>query len=209
MNSFYDGYAQEVIRMSNGIAVSRSLYGDLAVNWGWLLALGILQLILGVIGLAMTVSLTLATVLVFGVFLIIAGVAQIVHTFTARGWRSGLLHLAIAVLYLLIGLDIVLNPIAASLVATLIIGFLFTFTGVVRGVMAFQMKNSRNWGWYVLSAIVSIILGLMIIARWPTSAFWVIGLFVAVELIFDGWASIMIALAAHEAGKAEESHVIV
>lgn len=189
--------------MSNGISVSRSLYGDLAVNWGWLLALGIIQLILGIIGLTMTVSLTLATVLVFGVFLIIAGVAQIVHTFTARGWKSGLLNLAIAVLYLITGLVIVFNPVRASLAATLFIGLLFTFTGITRGIMAFQMKNSKNWEWYVLSALVSIILGFMIIARWPISAFWVIGLFVAVELIFNGWTSIMIALAARETGKAE------
>jgi uncharacterized membrane protein HdeD (DUF308 family) len=194
--------------MSNGIAVGRSLYGDLTVNWGWLLALGILQLVLGIIGLAMTVALTLATVLVFGVFLIIEGIAQIVHTFTARGWKSGMLHLAIAVLYLITGLVIVYNPVAASLSVTLFIGFLFTIMGVIRGVMAFQMKNSKNWGWYVLSAIVSIVLGFMIIAQWPSSAFWVIGLFEAVELIFDGWTSVMIAFAAHEMRKSELPHAV-
>ncbi len=95
----------------------------------------------------------------------------------------------------------VYNPVIASLAATLAIGFLFTVTGVVRGVMAFQMKNSENWGWYVLSAVVSIILGILILAQWPVSAFWVIGLFVAIELIFNGWASVMLAFAAHEMAK--------
>jgi len=187
--------------MPNGAILRRSLYGDLSINWGWLLALGILQLVMGVVGLAMTVAFTLATVLLFGLFLIIAGVAQIVQTFTAKGWRSNMLHVAIAVLYLVLGLVIINNPVLASLAVTLSLGFLFTITGVIRAVMAFQMKNSKNWGWYVLNAIVSIILGLLIIAQWPTSGLWIIGLFVAIELIFDGWSSIMIALAAHESAR--------
>jgi uncharacterized membrane protein HdeD (DUF308 family) len=189
--------------MPNGIAVSRSLYGDLSINWGWLLALGIIQLVLGIIGLAMTVTLTLATILVYGIFLLVAGVAQLVHSFYAKGWRSVLLHVAIAALYVITGLVIIYNPVLASLAVTLFIGFLFTFTGVIRGIMAFQMKNSKSWGWYLLSAAVSIILGLIIVAQWPVSALWVIGLFVAVELIFNGWASIMIALAAHDLSKSE------
>jgi len=44
--------------------------------------------------------------------------------------------------------------------------------------------------------IVTILLGLMIINQWPVSGLWVIGLFVAIEIIFAGWSHIMIALAA-------------
>ncbi len=189
--------------MPNGITADRSFFGDLAMNWGWLLALGIIQLVLGIIGLAMTVSLTVATILVYGILLLIAGGAQIVQSFSAKGWRSILLHVAIAVLYVIIGLVIIYNPLVASLAVTLAIGFLFTITGVIRGIMAFQMKNSKNWGWYLLSAAASIILGLLIVTQWPTSALWVIGLFVALELIFNGWASIMLAITAHDLSKAE------
>jgi uncharacterized membrane protein HdeD (DUF308 family) len=41
----------------------------------------------------------------------------------------------------------------------------------------------------------------MIIAKWPMSGMWVIGLFVAIELIFNGWAYLFVALAARRAGK--------
>ena len=125
------------------------------------------------------------------------------HSFAAKGWRSILLHIAIAGSYVIIGLVIIYNPLLASLAVTIAIGFLFTITGIIRGIMAFQMKNSKNRGWYLLSAAVSIILGLIIVTQWPISALWVIGLFVAVELIFNGWASIMLAITAHYLSKAE------
>jgi uncharacterized membrane protein HdeD (DUF308 family) len=68
--------------------------------------------------------------------------------------------------------------------------------------MAFHFKGFKNWFWPLLSGIISIILGLIIINQWPVSGLWVIGLFVAVELITNGWSAVMIALAAREAGKA-------
>jgi len=193
--------------MSNDTALSGSLgqtsvFGELSQKWGWLLALGIIQIILGAIGLGMTFALTLVSILVYGIFLLIGGGAQIAQTFSAKGWKSRVLHLLIALIYVLAGLIIIANPLAASLFLTLFIGFFLVAAGILRGVMAFQFKGVKNWFWPLLSGIISIILGLIIINQWPVSGLWVIGLFVAVELIINGWSAVMIALAAREAGKA-------
>ncbi|MBU4449252.1 MAG: DUF308 domain-containing protein, partial [Proteobacteria bacterium] len=77
--------------------------GDLAHNWAGLLAQGILLVVLGTIGLGMTIWLTLASVFIFGVFLVIGGGVQIFQTFKCRGWVSVLWHGLIAVLYMLAG----------------------------------------------------------------------------------------------------------
>jgi uncharacterized membrane protein HdeD (DUF308 family) len=190
--------------MSNDTALIRSLdqaavFGNLSQKWGWLLALGLIQLILGIIGLGMTFGLTLVTILVYGIFLLIGGGAQIVQIFVARGWKGIVMHLLIAVLYVLAGIIIIANPLAASLILTLFIGFVLLTTGVLRSIMAFRFKRFKNWFWPLLSGMVSILLGLMIINQWPVSGLWVIGLFVAVELMVNGWSSIMIALVARKA----------
>ncbi len=190
--------------MSRGSALAsfmdqKAVLGELSRKWGWLLALGIIQIILGTVGLGMTFSLTLATILVYGIFLLISGGAQVVHAFTAKGWKNLVLHLVIAVLYVLAGIIIINNPLAASLFLTLFIGFVLLATGVIRGIMGFRFKGSKNWHWPLLSGIISILLGLMIISQWPVSGLWVIGMFVAVELIINGWSAVMIALAAREA----------
>ena len=194
--------------MSHGTALPPAMgptpeWGDLAHNWGWLLAQGILLVVLGTIGLGMTIWLTLASVFIFGVFLVIGGGVQIFQTFKCRGWRSILWHGLIAVFYVLAGFSIMADPLAASTLFTLLLAGALVGIGVMRLVIAFQMRGAKNWFWPLIGGIAAIFLGLMILARWPVSGLWVIGLFVAIEMIFGGWAYIFIALGARAMGKLE------
>ena len=192
--------------MSAGAASSQTtvpapVLGDLIHNWGWLLAQGILLVVLGTIGLGLTIWLTLATVFIFGVFLVIGGGVQLFQTFKCKGWGSILWHVLIAVLYVLAGLMIMADPVAASTLFTLLLAGALVGIGIVRLIMAFQLRGIKNWGWPLIGGIAAIVLGLMILARWPVSGFWVIGLFVALEMIFSGWSYIIISLGARQMGK--------
>ena len=92
----------------------QQLFGDVQKKWGWLLALGIVFIILGTIGLGMSFALTLASVLVFGWLLIIGGVLQIVDVFQCKGWKSIAWHVLIAVLYVLAGVSVITDPLLAA-----------------------------------------------------------------------------------------------
>ena len=185
--------------------VPAPVLGDLAHNWGWLLAQGILLVVLGTIGLGMTIWLTLASVFIFGVFLLIGGGVQIFQTFKCRGWGSILWHGLIAVLYVLAGISVMSDPLAASTLFTLLLAGALVGIGVVRLVMAFQLRGAKNWFWPLIGGIAAIVLGFMILARWPVSGLWVIGLFVAIEMIFGGWTYIFIALGARELARQHAS----
>jgi uncharacterized membrane protein HdeD (DUF308 family) len=191
--------------MSNGTASPPAMaptpvWGDLAHNWGWLLAQGILLVVLGTIGLGMTIWLTLASVFIFGVFLLLGGGVQIFQTFKCRGWGSILGHALIAVLYVVAGFSIMADPLAASALFTLLLAGALVGIGVMRLIMACQLRGAKNWFWPLIGGIAAMVLGIMILARWPVSGFWVIGLFVAMEMIFGGWTYIFIALGAREVG---------
>jgi uncharacterized membrane protein HdeD (DUF308 family) len=183
--------------------VPAQVLGDLAHNWGWLLALGILLIVLGTIGLGLTFWLTLATVFIFGIFLLIAGVVQIFQAFKCRGWQSILWHVLIAILYILAGLIIADDPLLASAVLTFLLGVALIGIGIVRLVIALQWRGFKNWGWPFIGGLAAIIRGFLILIQWPISGFWIIGLFVAIEMIFSGWSYIIIALGARELGKAQ------
>jgi len=185
------------------------MFGELKKNWGWLLAFGILSVILGTIGLGMTFGLTLASVLFFGVLLIVGGVFQVFDAFKCKGWKSTLWHVLIALLYVAAGILMVVDPVLASATFTLVLAWILIAVGVMRGVMAFQLKPAAGWFWTLLSGIVSIVLGGMILAEWPASGLWVIGLFVAIELIFNGWSYVFVALAARRAGEADAADAVV
>lgn len=186
-----------------------ALFGDLKDNWGWLLALGILSILLGTIGLGMSFGLTLASVILFGILLIVGGAFQLFDAFLCKGWKSTVWHVLIALLYVAAGMLMVVDPILTSATLTLFIAWMLIAVGVMRSVMAFQLRTAAGWFWPLLSGIVSIALGGMIIAQWPLSGLWVIGLFVALELIFNGWSYLFIALAARKVGRADEGAIVI
>ncbi|MGD2055219.1 MAG: HdeD family acid-resistance protein [Gammaproteobacteria bacterium] len=178
-----------------------TVFGNIGKHWGWLLALGILFILLGTIGLGLSFVLTLTTVLLFGVLIAIGGVVQLVQAFRFKGWGSIFWHVLIGLLYLIAGVLIITDPVLASTVFTAMIAWILVAVGVLRLFMAVQMRGTNGWGWTLLGGLVSIALGVMILAQWPASGLWVIGLFVAIEMIVNGWSCVLIALAARRAGE--------
>jgi uncharacterized membrane protein HdeD (DUF308 family) len=146
------------------------------------------------------VALTIASVLLFGALLVVGGIAQLIQTFRANGWKSVALHAVIALIYLVAGALALFDPVAASLSLTIFIAAMLVAVGVLRAVMAFHMRPISGWGWVLFGAVLSILLGVLIFIQWPVSGLFAIGLFVAIELIIDGWSCIFFALAAKSIG---------
>jgi uncharacterized membrane protein HdeD (DUF308 family) len=190
-----------------------ALPGGTGISWGWLLALGILMAALGVIGLGMTYWLTLVAVFWFGALAIVGGVAQLFDAVHHKGWQGIAWHIVIGVIYILAGVVLIAMPVSSAFWLTLFLAAALVVIGLFRSVLAFQMRGPRGfWLWVLLSGIISIVLGVMIYGTvvppdaqalataegqlaWVKSWGWVIGLFVALELIMEGAALIAIAMA--------------
>lgn len=185
---------------AEGLGIGRGLFGALERNWGWLLALGILFIVLGTIGIGMAVALTMASLFVFGVLLVAAGVIQLIEAFKNKGWKSRLWHVLLGVLYIVGGIEVLNDPVLASQILTLLLAVTVVAIGIVRVVMALQHRGTAGWVWTLLGGIISIALGALIYASWPVSALWLIGMYVAIDLIFTGWSYVLLALAARRAG---------
>jgi uncharacterized membrane protein HdeD (DUF308 family) len=97
---------------------------------------------------------------------------------------------------------IVSRPLLASLTLTWVLGFMLIVVGVMRIVVGVQHRGTSGWGGGLVGGIITLLLGLLILARWPSSALWVIGFFLAIELIVNGWTQILVALAARRAHRA-------
>ncbi|TAM48135.1 MAG: HdeD family acid-resistance protein [Acidobacteria bacterium] len=175
--------------------------GELRPKWGWFLALGIALLLLGAVAMIVPWLTTLTSVLVFGWLLVFGGVLEVIAVFWARGWPSIVLHLLGGILSTVVGALVVAHPDAGALGLTLLLATLFLAGGLFR-VGAAVVLRLPNWGWAVAGGIVTALLGVAIWIMWPFSALWVIGMFVAIELMFRGWAWVMFAGAAREISKA-------
>lgn len=185
----------------------------------WLIALGALMLVLGVVGLGMAYWLTLAAVIWFGILTVVAGVAQLFDVVHHKGWRAIVWHLLIAVLYIAAGAAMMLVPVNSAFILTMLIALALIVTGVVRLVMAFATRGSGATGWLILSAIVSIALGVLLYGTvtppsaealatpegqlaWVQSWGWVIGLFVSIELLSQGITLLSLGFLMRRAGPA-------
>jgi uncharacterized membrane protein HdeD (DUF308 family) len=168
---------------------------ELAQHWKWLLGLGLISIMIGTLALGSSVLVTLASVILFGWILLLMGGMEAVHSFWQRKWGGFFLHLVNGILSVVVGFLIVGNPGASALVLTLLLAMFFMVGGLFRIIAALTMRFP-SWGWRLLNGVVTLLLGIFIWNQWPVSGLWVIGLFVGIDLIFSGWSSVMLALAA-------------
>ncbi len=166
-------------------------------NWGWFVALGIVQIVLGTIALGETALMSVFSVIMLGWILIIGGLSSIFHAFVERQWRGFVIDLLTGLLYVVVGFMMVSNPGEAIVTLTLLISLFLIFGGVSRMVEALIVRSGcPHSGWVFLNGVVTLVMGVMIWRRWPSSSLWVIGLFVGIEMILYGWSSVMLGLAA-------------
>lgn len=164
-------------------------------NANWFLALGIILIILGIIALGRSIFVTLASMVFLGWILIIGGVVEAGQAFWQRQWGGFFLHLLGGVLYAIVGFMIVANPQTGAMALTLLIALFFLIAGSFRIIGSLTMRFPE-WRWVLLNGIVTFLLGLLIWKQWPSSALWVIGLFIGIDLILTGWSWVMLSLTA-------------
>lgn len=184
----------------NRVPYSLQLFGDLTRYWPGLLAIGILYLIGGSIGLFASVAYTVGTVLLAGVLLLAAAALKLYSAvFHGGGWKGRGIAFLIALMYLAGGCLMVLQPLFSAEWLTLMIGGFLIAVGFMRAVAGYQHRPEPGWGWVVASGALSLVFGVYLLAIWPLSGLWLIGLAVSFELIFDGWGAVFLALAAKRA----------
>lgn len=167
---------------------------EIRAKWGWFVALGVLMIVAGAIALGNLALGTVVSVLYIGALMAVSGIAQIVHAFQVKGWGAFGFWLLDGLLYLAAGIIAFVNPLLAASVLTLMLGAALVVGGIFRLVAAFKMRPADNWGWLALSAVLTILLGLIVVLGWPVSGIWVLGMLLGIDLVFNGLAVLMLGL---------------
>lgn len=165
-------------------------------SWGWLVFVGVVSLVGGVLALARPFAATVTVVHLAGIFFVVMGILQIVHAFRMRGWGGFLWELVLGVVTFFVGIALFRNPFAGAVSLTILVGTLLFIMGLVKGLFALQMRPLGGWVWGLLSGIISVVLAIFIFANFPWSALTVLGIFLGVELISSGVWLILIGMAA-------------
>lgn len=169
-------------------------------QWWCFLLLGISLLILGSVCIVDPLIASVASVVVLGILLLAAGITQVVSSFWAGKWSGMLMHMLIGVLYCVVGYMFIDQPGLQMVVLTKFIAIFLIVAGLFRIVSAL-VTRFHDWGWVLLNGVITLLMGI-IINRTPGAELWLIGLLVGIEMIFNGWAWIMLGLGLRRVGKA-------
>jgi uncharacterized membrane protein HdeD (DUF308 family) len=171
----------------------------LRAKWGWIVALGVIYVVAGLVALGSVAAATVATVFVVGIMMLIAGIAEVINAFQVRTWSRFLLWLALGALYIIGGFATFENPLLAAVLLTLLLGASLVASGIMRIVLAFSMKEGMPWIAVCLSGAVTLLLGVVILAHWPVSSIYILGLLLGIDLVFAGAAWIAVGLGVRRA----------
>jgi uncharacterized membrane protein HdeD (DUF308 family) len=157
---------------------------------------GISLVLLGVLAVMFSFATTIFSLIYLGAFLIVAGLFEGYKALKVRGWsRFFFMHIALGVLYVLVGIFVISNPILNAIALTLVWATFFIVSGIMRIFFALA-KNVPHKMWIVVNGVISVLLGSLIWLQWPVSGLWVIGMFIGIDMIMMGWSWIMLSLAA-------------
>ena len=166
---------------------------EIVQYWGWFLAFGIGVSILGVAAVVRSVAATVASMLFFGWLLVLASGIEIAQAVMVGHWAGFFHHLLAAILFGVAGLLLVTRPLKSAEIVTVFMAMFFLVSGLFQifGSIAVALPG---WGWQVADGLITLGLGLLVLASWPASGLWVIGLFIGIDLFFYGLAWIALSL---------------
>jgi uncharacterized membrane protein HdeD (DUF308 family) len=164
-------------------------------RWGWLVVLGIVQIIAGWIAIAIPVVASFAAVAIFGAVLIVTAIFQLIHAFKVRSWPRSAWYGLSGVLYAIAGVLVAIYPVSGALALAVMIAILLIADGALRVGFAMAVRPLAGWGWLIAGGLGSMVVGVILLIGWPATALWVTGLLLGINLVFTGSMHIVLALA--------------
>jgi uncharacterized membrane protein HdeD (DUF308 family) len=154
-------------------------------KWGWFVALGVGELLLGGVASANLMAANFASVLVIGAAVMVAGLLQILHAVTVRGLSGIMFWLLGGIIYAVVGAVILYDPLFASLALSLTAGVFLAAAGVMRVWAGFHARPMAGWRWIVAAGMLTFGVGVVIVGLWPSIGLWLLGAVLTVDLIFQ------------------------
>jgi uncharacterized membrane protein HdeD (DUF308 family) len=162
-------------------------------RWGWLLVLGIVQIVAGTIAFAIPIVASFAAVAIFGAVLLVTATFQLVHAFKIGAWPRSAWSGLSGVLYAIAGLLVIAFPLGGALTLAVLLAILFIADGALRVVFAMSVSAAVGRGWFVAAGCCNILVGVFLLIGWPYTALWITGLLLGVNLLITGAMNIAFA----------------
>jgi uncharacterized membrane protein HdeD (DUF308 family) len=158
------------------------------------LLLSIFLIISGVIAILMPNISTIVAETWISVILTVSGVTKLIYAFQSREEGGFIWKLLLSILYIATGIYLFVFPLSGILTLTLLFGSFLLTEGVFELILAYQLRSQKNWGWILTNAIITLVLGGIVWAQWPSDAPWLIGTLLGVSILSTGISRLVMSL---------------
>ena len=181
--------------VSDAHSFDSSPFEPLRAKRGWIVALGVVYLLAGIVALSSVALATIVGVFIVGIAMVVAGVAEVINALQVRSWSKFLLWTLLGGLYIVAGILAFENPLLTAKALTFLLSLFLLASGITKIILAFSMKVGRSWLVF-FSGLITVIVGAVILAHWPVESLYVLGIFLGVDLVVTGagWISIGLGL---------------
>jgi uncharacterized membrane protein HdeD (DUF308 family) len=188
----------EIMNKNENNTLIRENIKVLQEHSSWYLFLGIGLIALGTLAITYAFTATVISVLYFGTLLIFVGFFETSQALSVENWENFISHTLLAVMYLISGFYIILNPYKGILTATLFLSIVLIVSGLIKMIASITSHIARK-GWVFTNGLLKCILGLLIWYQLPQGALWIIGMIIGIDMLFSGWSWIFLVLQARKA----------
>jgi len=166
-------------------------------HWELFLTQGVIMTILGILAVVWPGISTIGVDVYVGWLFLISGIVGLFTLFLAQDAQAFLWMLLTAALALFVGIILLWHPTEGAVSLTAVLRAFFIVEGIfqVAASLSYRAVFPSQWGWMLASGIGDLILAGLIIAGWPGTASWALGLIVGVNLITSGVAITLVSLA--------------
>jgi uncharacterized membrane protein HdeD (DUF308 family) len=180
--------------MSTSSNLGQTVSSEIKSRTTWGIFLGILLVALGILLMYYPLATATITTFVFGCILVVAGAVDIFLALRSHTAGNFFLRLLLGIVYAFAGVLLLMFPLWGVAVLTVVLGVVLLFEAGLAAYLGFQMRPISGWGWFIFDAVITCILGVLILAHWPQSAVWAIGTLVGAAVLVRGITRIALSV---------------
>lgn len=169
-----------------------SIPTELADGWRYVMGIGALIALLGVVAILTPLVTSIGLSLLLGVMLLVGALLHVAQAFYAGGFRKSMWQVVLAIAYGFAGAALLVNPLLGLVTLTVILIAFFAVEGMAEILVGLRMRSEPQWLWVVASGVVSLLLAGLLFARLPSSALWAVGLLFGINLLSTGVAMMFV-----------------
>ncbi len=164
-------------------------------HWGWVLAFGIVTVVIGIAALAWPGRTLVVVAVLFGIQLIVLGIFRFAAAIASDdvGGGTRVLLALLGVLSLIIGLYAVRHVLITLLALAVLLGIFWIVSGAVELFMALSHREMQHRGWNAVMGAISVLAGIVVLSV-PGISLLVLAVVLSIWLVVFGVMQISMAV---------------